>query len=432
VSLKGLGGDHQEMMLVTLKTQGLQTLEQIRGFLQGSQPLDFEVPQRGAAYAFVGQQLHHFAYGRLGRADKGLVRRYLCKVTGLSRAQMTRLIGQLRETGRIIDRRGTPARPFPRRYTREDALLLAEVDVLHGTLSGPATRKLCERAWQLFGDRRFERLAGISNGHLYNLRHGSTYQRRRGPMIQTRPVQVSIGERRKPAPQGRPGFLRVDSVHQGDLDGSKGLYHINVVDELTQFQFVGSVQRISERFLLPVLEALLIAFPFVLHAFHADNGSEYINHQVARLLNKLHIQEFTKSRARRTNDNALVESKNGSVLRKHLGYTHISGRFAARVNDFTQNQLSPYLNFHRPCFFPIQEIDSRGRLRKRYRYDDLMTPYDKLKSLPDASRYLKPNLTFEQLDAIAYAISDHEAARRLNHARAELFRSIQKEQTPAA
>lgn len=171
------------MMLVTLKTQGLQMLEQIRTFLEGSQPLDFAAPHRGAAYDFISRQLRRLTYDQLGRADKGLVRRYLCKVTGLSRAQMARLIRQLRDTGRIADRRGSPARPFARRYTREDILLLAEVDGLHDTLSGPATRKLCERAFTLFGDRRFERLAGISNGHLYNLRHGSTYRRCRGPVI---------------------------------------------------------------------------------------------------------------------------------------------------------------------------------------------------------------------------------------------------------
>lgn len=422
------------MMLVTLKTEGLQTLEQIRAFLDGSQPLGFEVPHRGAAYGFVRRQLERLGYGRLGKADKGLVRRYLGKVTGLSRAQMARLIRQHRDTGRITDRRGAPRRPFARRYTREDILLLAEVDAAHDTLSGPATRKLCQRAFTLFEDRRFERLAGISNGHLYNLRHSSTYRRRRGPVHPTRPTKVSIGERRKPAPHGRPGFLRVDSVHQGDLDGVKGLYHINLVDEVTQFQFVGSVEHISERFLLPVLEALLLAFPFVVLGFHADNGSEYMNHRVAGLLQKLHIHEFTKSRARRTNDNALVESKNGSVIRKHLGYAHIPGRFADRVNDFTQNHLSPYLNYHRPCFFPVEEIDSRGRRRKRYRYEDIMTPYDKLKSLPEAPRFLAPGVTFEQLDAIAYAINDQEAARRLRHTREELFLAIQKDQiqTPAA
>ena len=265
-------------------------------------------------------------------------------MTGLSRAQTARLIWQYRATGRIRDRRGPPTRPFPRRYTGEDIRLLAEVDALHGTLSGPATRKRCERAYQVFADPRFERLARISNGHLYNLRHSTTYQRRRGNVEKTRAVHIRIGERRRPHPQGRPGFVRADTVHQGDLDGAKGLYHINLVDEVTQFQLIGSVQRISEHFLLPVLEALLGSFPFVIEGFHADNGSEFVNHQVARLLNKLHIGQFTRSRPRRSNDNALAESKNGSVVRKHFGHAHIPSRFATEVNEFAQHVLSPYLS----------------------------------------------------------------------------------------
>jgi transposase InsO family protein len=419
-------------MIVTLKTQGLQTLEQVCAFLEGSKPLEFEIPQREAAYDFIAQQLRRFGYTRLGKADKGLIRRYLCRLTGLSRAQMTRLITQFRDTGKICDRRGPPAKPFARRYMPVDVHLLAKTDALHGTLSGPAMRKLCERAYEIFGDTRYQRLKAISNGHLYNLRGSKTYQRIRGRVDKTRPVRLTIGERRKPHPEGRPGFLRVDSVHQGDLDGIKGLYHINLVDELTQFQFVGSVERISENFLLPILEALLEAFPFVVRGFHSDNGSEYINKRVASLLEKLHIQEFTKSRARRSNDNALVESKNGSVVRKHLGYAHIPSRFASEVNVFSQQLLSPYLNFHRPCFFPVEVTDSKGRIRKHYPYEQMMTPYDKLKSLPSASEYLKPSITFEQLDAIAYAISDNDAAHRLNQARAKLFRFIYKSQKSAA
>ena len=165
----------------------------------------------------------------------------------------------------------------------------------------------------------------------------------------TRPVHIAIGERRRPQPFGQPGYLRVDSVHQGDLDGIKGLYHLNLVDEVTQFQFVGSVERIDTPCLAPVLEALLRAFPFNVRGFHTDNGSEFINHKIAARLQALHIDEFTKSRPRRSNDNALVESKNGSVIRKHLGYGHIPSRYAERVNAFTQQVLSPYLNFHRPC-----------------------------------------------------------------------------------
>ncbi len=417
---------------MTLKTQQLQTLADVHAFLEGNRLVDYEVTSREDAYTFVTKQLGHFGYSALSKADRGVLRGFLCKITGLSRAQMTRLIAQYRSSRQIRDRRGTPAKPFTRRYTREDVLLLAEVDALHDTLSGPATRKLCERAYTVYGDARFERLATISNGHLYNLRQSKTYTLRRGHFDKTQPVKVNIGERRKPAPNGRPGFLRVDTVHQGDLDGIKGLYHLNLVDEVTQFQFIGSLERISERFLLPVMEALIAAFPFTIQGFHADNGSEFINHQVAGLLNKLHIQEFTKSRARRTNDNALVESKNGSVVRKHLGYSHIPGRFAQQVNAFTQGVLSPYLNFHRPCFFPTETLDPKGRVRKQYHYENMMTPYGKLKSLPNADQHLKPGTTFEQLDAIANAMSDNDAAHHLNEARTQLFRSINKAQTTAA
>ena len=417
---------------MTLKTQGLQTLDQIRAFVEGAQALDFQAPSRDEAYDWIADELRRFQYLRMSKTARGLMRRYLVKVTGFSRAQVTRLITQFRESGRVRDRRGPPSKPFARRYTPADVQALAELDALHDTLSGPATRKLCERAYGVFHDARYERLATISNGHLYNLRHSQGYQRQRGSVDKTRPAQVAIGERRKPYPEGRPGFLRVDSVHQGDLDGIKGLYHINLVDEVTQFQFVGSVERISEQFLLPVLEALIDAFPFVVLGVHSDNGSEYINKRVAELLEKLRVEQFTKSRARRSNDNALVESKNGSVVRKHLGYAHIPGRFARQVNAFAQGVLSPYLNFHRPCFFPMEEIDAKGRLRKRYRYEAMMTPYDKLKSLPQASQHLKPGVSYEQLDAIAYAMSDNAAALCLQKARAKLFRSINNAQHSVA
>ena len=412
-------------MIVRLDTHRLQTLDQVREFLDGSEQVDLQPQTRADSYAFVAKTVRRFDYALRGKADKGLLRRFLAKVAGLSRAQITRLLQQHRTTGEIADRRDTPRRPFPRRYSNADIGLLAELDVLHGTLSGPATRKLCARAFHLFGDRRFERLAGISNGHLYNLRHTTSYQRRRGtPPLPTRPVQVAIGERRRPQPFGQPGWVRVDTVHQGDLDGIKGLYHVNLVDEVTQFQCIGSVEHIHAACLAPVLDALLRAFPFTLHGFHADNGSEFINREVAALLQGLHIDAFTKSRARRSTDNALVESKNGSVIRKQLGHGHIPSRCAAQVNAFTQQVLSPYLNFHRPCFFPTEEVDRKGRVRKRYRDTDIMTPYEKLKSLPDAAACLKPGTTFAKLDAVAVAMSDNEAAQALDEARTRLFRSI--------
>ncbi len=417
---------------MTLQTERVRTLDQVRAFVEGSEAVDFAGGEREGVYTLVRRTLVKLDYHRLGKPGKGLVRRYLAKVTGLSRAQLTRLIGQHRRTGCIVDRRGgAPPQPFKRRYTRADIRLLAQVDTALGQMSGAATRAVLRRQWQVFGDARFERLAGLSNGHLYNLRASRTYRSVRQAWDRTRPTSVAIGIRRRPQPQGRPGYLRVDTVHQGDLDGVKGVYPINVVDEVTQYQQVGTVAAVSQAFLMPVLEALLEAFPFRVHGFHADNGSEYINHRVAALLNRLHVGAFTRSRARHSNDNALVESKNAAVVRKWLGYRHIPARHAACVNAFNRDALSPFLNYHRPCLFPLEETDTRGRLRKRYRDADVMTPYEKLKSLTGAEQDLVPGLTFVQLDADAHAVSDLDAATAVNRARAELFRLIDPQHSAA-
>ena len=149
---------------------------------------------------------------------------------------------------------------------------------------------------------------------------------------------MAIGERRKPHPEGKPGYLRIDTVHQGDQDKQKGVYHINAVDEVTQMEVVCSVERISENCLIPVLDNQLEEFPFVIYEIHADNGSEYINKEVAKLLQKLLI-ELTKSRARHCNDNALVESKNGSIVRKCLGYMHIKQKWAPEINCKSSNLI---------------------------------------------------------------------------------------------
>ena len=157
--------------------------------------------------------------------------------------------------------------------------------------------------------------------------------------------------------------------------------------------------------------------------FRLYYGSEYINRTVAKLLEKLRI-ELTKSRPRHSNDNALAESKNGTVIRKHFGYAHIPGIWAPLLNDFHREHFNPYINFHRPCLFPVPHIDSKGKVKKRYPYEEMKTPYDKLKSLPKADTLLKPGITFDQLDAIALAISDNEAAKQMNEAKRKLFMTI--------
>lgn len=400
----------------------LKTLEHVRQFLNGIGTMEFSIEAKDARYAWIQAMLLRFHYHQLGKAEKGLVLDFLQKVSGYSRIQVKRLIQQSRQTGQLHRRQRT-VQGFRRIYTLEDIRLLAQTDELHGTLSGPATKKLCERAWARFGQAQFARLAGISVSYLYILRHSTTYQRVRQHFEKTRPTVSRFGARRQPQPNGQPGYLRVDTVHQGDFDGVKGVYHINAVDEVTQFEIVCSVEKISERYLIPVLADLLDQFPFVILAFHADNGSEYINKHVVKLLNTL-LVELTKSRARHCNDNALVESKNGAIIRKQLGYVHIPQQWAPQLNAFHRGHLNPYINFHRPCFFPVMSMDAKGKARKRYPYEAMMTPYDKFKSLPKPEQYLKPGRTLQQLDDRATAISDNEAAKHLNAAKLTLYQTI--------
>lgn len=409
-----------------MNEKDLVTLDQVAQFLDGTQAVAFTLlDSKQDRYKWIQRTLIRFDYNKLKRRDKGLIMRYLIKISGYSRQQLTRLIQRYRQGQRLIPRQ-TTTNGFTCHYTSEDIQLLAELDDLHDQPNGAALKKLCERAYHQFGDTAYERLANISVSHLYNLRKSKTYQRCRTTYTKTRPRAVDIGERRKPHPDGKPGYLRIDSVHQGDLDKQKGVYHINAVDDVTQMQIVVTVSKISERFLIPALEEMLTLFPFVILGFHSDNGSEYINKQVAHLLTKLNI-EFTKSRPRHSNDNALAECKNGHVIRKQFGHGHIPQHYAEQMNDFNRRYLNPYLNYHRPCHFPKTITDSKGKQKKTYPYNRIMTPYDKLKSLPKADQYLKPSLSFAKLDRVAYEITDSQAAQRLQTARKQLFKTIHEQ-----
>ena len=239
----------------------------------------------------------------------------------------------------------------------------------------------------------------------------------------TKPRIVNIGERRKPTPNGVPGYLRVDTVHQGDMDRQKGVYHINILDEVTQFEIAGSVEKITESFLVPLLLKLINKFPFRVFEFHADNGSEYINRQVANMLNRLLIK-LTKSRSRQTNDNAQVESKNGSVIRKWMGYGFIDQKHAPEINKFYFDIFNEYLNFHRPCAFATEIEDRKGKIKKVYKQENYMTPYEKFKSLTNSYSFLKPGITFEKLEEIAKRKTDNQIAEEIQNTRYKLFNRI--------
>ena len=401
------------------------TTQQMRQLLDGSEQVAFQGQGRKEIYAWIHAILVEREYVQCGRSDKGLIRRFLRKMSGLSVPQITRLIRQHRQHGEIV---AQPAqrRRFPTKYTSADVTLLADVDRAHQRLSGPATRRILEREFQTFGRKKFERLAGLSVSHLYNLRRGTSYRRQCAEFDATKPTAISIAERRRPDPRGQPGFLRVDTVHQGDWEGQKGVYHINSVDAVTQWEIVGCTPKISEFYLVPVLDAMLHQFPFRLLGFHVDNGSEYINHTVAKLLNKL-LAEFTKSRPYKSQDNALVEGKNGAVIRKHMGYGHIPASHAETIQKFYTAHFNPYLNFHRPCGFATITTSANGKRQRKYPVADYATPYEKLKSLAQAETFLKSAVSFAQLDRIAEAMSDTECARKMSAAKTALLRKVKLE-----
>jgi transposase InsO family protein len=413
-------------MVIDMNTTRLETIGQIREFLAGVCDVELRVVQDEAERRrFVERTLRWFGYFRRPRSERGLLFAYVQRVSGYSRAHVIRLIAQYRESGTLEQRERGTRTQFRRRYTDEDVALLAELDSLHDTLSGAATRALAQRAWRVYGDARYERLAQISVSHLYNLRAGQAYRQRRHTWTKTRPSPVAIAVRKAPAPNGLPGYIRIDTVHQGDLDGLKGVYHVNAVDIVTQWEVVAAVERISEAYLLPVIQMLLESFPFEIRGFHSDGGSEYINRDVARLLEKLRI-EFTRSRPRQTNDNALAECKNGAVVRKVMGYGHIPQKHAAAINRFHEDALNPYLNFHRPCYFAVDTVDARGRIRKTYPTEQIMTPWDRLRSIPDFEQYLKPGITAHTLSETALAMTDSQAAQKLQDMRRNLFASFRR------
>jgi hypothetical protein len=406
-------------MISVLGAEKLSLVE-IEAFLAASESVRFVGSSRAGLYKWVERLLVAHEYRLQKRRAKGLLRAYIERMTGFSRAQSTRLIASYARSGQVTAKPSRRPR-FQRRYTPADVELLAAVDQAHESLSGPATRHILKREFEVYGKAEFERLAKLSNGHLYNLRKSPRYGLRN--YEKTRPAAVAIGERKKPAPNGQPGFLRIDTVHQGDSPEGKGIYHINAVDEVTQWEVVLATPRISEAWLMPVLESILQQFPFPILNFHSDNGSEFINKTVAQLLEKLLIEQ-TKSRPRKSGDNGLVETKNAAIVRKHIGWGHIGPAHAAPLNQFYTGFLNPYVNYHRPSAQAEVQIDAKGRKRRIYK--QWRTPLETLLALDRPQQFLRPGLSINALKRVAASMSDTEAAQRLQQARNAMFEQIKR------
>ena len=398
------------------------SIRQIDKFLKDNKEMELEIISTKEKYEFLRTVLVRIKYRSLSKKDKRLVRKYLRFFTRYSKEHLKKLIGKWKK-GLLYYNPSRNRNKFSFIYSPVDIALLIKTDIAHSHLSGPATKEILEREFGIFDKMEYENISKISISHIYNLRNDNLQYGSSNAKFfkRTQATQVNIGVRRKPEPNGKPGYLRVDTVHQGDLNGKKGVYHINLVDEITQFEMIATVPQICEQYLRPVVEEILKLFPFAIAEFHSDNGSEYINQAVARMLNKLHI-ELSKSRSRHSNDNALVESKNGSIIRKFYGRNFINQKHAKIIDDFNKKYLNIYLNYHRPCGFAENIINAKGKLKKKY--SEWIIPYEKLKSLENAKQYLKPEFSFDELDKIAYAESDNDFAEKMMKEKDKLFKKI--------
>jgi hypothetical protein len=371
-------------------------------------------------YSWIGKTLGKFGYNRLRKKDKNIVKTYIKDITGYSDSQIDKLIRR-KKLKKTLKPRERSQNVFKNVYSASDISLLSTVSNAYHGQNGHALKKVLREMYTIHQDIRFERLCNISVSHIYNLKKTNIYVSNTLEYTKTQATKVSIGERRKPDHGDKPGSLRVDSVHQGDLDKQKGVYHINIIDEYTQWEYVGCVSQISEYHLEPLLHELILLFPFKVINFHSDNGSEYINKTVARLLSKLSVSQ-TKSRSRRTNDNALVEGKNASVVRKIMGHMHIPQGCASQINSFYREHLDEFLNFHRPCAFPTEYIDARGKIKKKY--EIYLTPVEKLMSIDDFKIFLREGVTKEYLVTTQMRKTHLKSAEDLRLAKTKLFNGI--------
>jgi hypothetical protein len=411
-------------MTISMNTTKI-TIEQIDNFLKGTETLEIEVGVTiEEKYEWLKTILIQTRYQLLkSRKEKSLIRKFLVRCSGYSKSHVDHLIGEFKQSGTLKRKPRDCATEFQTFYTKEDVVLLAETSEAYFHQNGKAIKEVLHDMYHVYGDNRFERLSRLSVSRLYDLRKTSTYQNTVLTYQKTKSTAVNIGERKKPHPEGKPGYLRVDSVHQGDKDKEKGVYHIHLVDEVTQWDVQLATEGINEHFLLPILEEAISLFPFLILNFHSDNGSEYINKLVAGLLEKLRIEQ-TKSRSRRTNDNALIEGKHAATTRPVFGRIHIPKQYAKDINVFNREHLIPFLNYHRKCAFPTEVVGKQGKITKVYK--EYATPVEKLLSLSDVEFYLNDGVKVADLRKTMMAMSHLEVAQQMQKARTKLFKNFKK------
>src|SRR3989338_8255271 len=360
-------------MHIIMNDSHIVSMRQVEESIETLNTPIFSFSSHENAYTWISGVLDRFLYFEKDRTkkEKNSIRRYIKRYTTYSKSQITRLVKEKKKTGTLTYGKGKKRHQFKKIYTEKDIELLAEADNVYRRMSGTAMRSVFKDEYVLYKKKDYKTLSGISHGHLYRLRGTSRYGEHAITVGRTMAVSSSIGIRKRPEPNGKPWYIRADTVHQGDFEGVKGVYHINLVDEVTQWELLICVDSIGENSMAYVLEETLRFFPFVILGFHSDNGGENINGSVSTVLQKLLIEQ-TKLRTGKCNDNALNESKNGSVVRKHMGHWHIPKYEARKINIFYRDCFNEFLNFHRMCAYPTIITQANGKKKKVY--EDTMTP----------------------------------------------------------
>lgn len=398
-------------MKTTMDDSRLNNVSEIANFLKSSKKLVIKLEGIKDRYKFIDKTIDKFDYRKLNRKEKRTIINYLTKITGYKKAQIMRLIKRSC-LGKLFQKKYTRTSGYHRIYDATDIKLLERTDEYHRRLNSWATKEILRREYEVYGQAKFQNIAKVSVSHINNLRHRPIY--RNYWVNGTKSREIPIGTTQAPEANNQPGSIRVDTVHQ------RNVYYINAVDEVTQWEVVVCIPEINEHYLIPALEQILSDFPFTVFNFHSDRGSEFINHLVAEILDRLLINQ-TKSRSRHCNDNALIEGKNGSVIRKNMGYYHVNQPYAQTINSYLKTYFNPYLNFHRPCLFPEDKILPNGQTK--HVYHQAMTPFTKLKEISKTTKtnFLKPEQSWQKLDKIELELSDNQFAEILRQEEKKLL-----------
>lgn len=328
------------------------------------------------------------------KAEKTAILDAVCAVTGWHRDHARKAIRTA-----LADRaRGGPV---PRKV-REPVLTY-----------GPEAVELLTRCWAVLDGPASKRLHAalpetIANlerhGHLVDLDPGvvaqvlamspATIDRRlaparvglvaRKPISHTRPgsmLKSSIPMRTwREWDDTSPGFLQIDLVgHEGGDNNGHFFFTLDATDVATGWTEAITVRSKGERIVAAGLEELWLRFPFHVAGIHSDNGSEFINHHLARWCATRQIT-FTRGRSSHKNDQAHVEQKNWSVVRRSVGYfRYDTPRELALLND-----LWPLTSLQVNLFLPQQKLLAKTRTGARVRktYDTPATPFQRLLTHP--------------------------------------------------